>query len=63
MYLRYGLQTMREWLRSGVEKARHLDRFFSHVLQVTDDILRLPAEERVKKSINSTSKNILFICS
>lgn len=49
MYLRYGLQTMRERLRSSVEKARHLDRFLSHVLQVTNDILRLPTEEQVKK--------------
>lgn len=36
---------MGERLGSGVEEARHLDRFLGHVLQVTNHILRLPAEE------------------
>ena len=35
---------MRERLRSGVEKARHLNRFLGHVLQVTNNVLRLPKE-------------------
>lgn len=40
------LQVVRIWLEASVEETRHQDRLFCDILQVADDILRLPAIRR-----------------